>query len=79
MITHTPPIQHALDVAAKEWPTESSAQQIAQLAIRGARDLERHQLRDREAWRQKVLAGAGCATGTYGPNYLAELRAEWPD
>lgn len=66
--------------AAKRWPdVESRSKLLLRLVEEGRRaiDVERdHEAHDRRATIERT---SGALTGVYGPNYLDDLRGEWPD
>jgi hypothetical protein len=79
-ITHTPPIQHALDIAQREWPEDGQqpGMLLSRLAIKAADDLETAQQQRRAVRRARLLTAAGRFTGAYPADYLDELRQGWP-
>lgn len=75
MITETDEVAEALDAAAARWPHLSRGQLLQRLVVEGHRALrESGQSRVRA-----VLTTAGALTGAYGPDYLDELRTDWPE
>ena len=80
-VTHTPMIQHALDVARQEWPDDADrdGRLLARLLTKAAEDLEAAQEERREVRRARLLAAAGRFTGTYPSGYLEEIREGWPE
>lgn len=77
-VTETDDLAQALDEAAAQWPGLSRAQVLVKLALEGHRAAQ--QARD-ERRRRRLAAlhrHSGVLTGVYGPNYLHELREEWP-
>lgn len=78
LVTETDELARALDAAAERWPGLSRPQLLVRLALE-ANVADR---RARENRRQRRLAAvrrhSGVLTGTYGPDYLAGLRDEWP-
>lgn len=77
-VTETDDLAAALDAAARRWPELSRPQLLVRLALDGDRAAHRA----REERRQRRLAAvrqhSGMLTGAYGPDYLSELREEWP-
>jgi hypothetical protein len=77
-VTETDELADALDDAARRHPGLSRAQLLVRLALEGhaaARE-------SRDTRRQRRLAAirkhSGSLTGSYGPDYLKRLRADWP-
>lgn len=77
-VTETPEVARALDRAAKRWPGEPRSRLLVRLVEAGGDSLADDE-RAREAQhRAAVLAGAGRYPEAFGPDYLVELRADWP-
>ncbi|MEU2201461.1 hypothetical protein [Isoptericola sp. NPDC019482] len=76
-VTHTAPVRHALDVAAKRWPGEKQSVLLTRLIEAGAESIESTAKSDSEARRRKARELAGKYEGVYGPGYLDELREGW--
>ena len=77
-VTETDELARALDQAADRWPELSRGQLIVRLALEGddAARSTAHERRRRR--REAIRQHRGALTGTYPPDYLAELRSEWP-
>lgn len=75
-ITEDDAVHAALVDAAQRWPElkDRPSKLLARLISEGHRALRE----TAEARQAVVEATAGAGTGAYGPNYLAELREEWP-
>jgi hypothetical protein len=78
LVTETDVLAAALDLAAQRWPSLSRPQLLVRLALEGHRaaqqaEDERHQRR-----LDAIEEHAGALTGSYGPDYLARLRQDWP-
>lgn len=77
-VTETDDLAEALDRAAERWPGLSRPQLLVRLALQG----DRAALEAREARsdrRQAAIAElSGSLSGVYGPDYLADLREDWP-
>ncbi len=80
MITETQRVAEALDAAARQWPTERANRTalLRRLVDEGHRAVVELQERQQAARRDAVARTSGAFTGTYGPNYLTELREDWP-
>lgn len=80
LITETEQVSRALAAAAKRWPDESTSRTrlLVKLVEEGRRAIVEKQ-KSAISDRQRVIARTGGAiTGAYEPNYLAELREDWP-
>ncbi|MBA3619532.1 MAG: hypothetical protein M3467_09320 [Actinomycetota bacterium] len=80
VITETERVAQALDAAAKRWPAASAnrTELLRRLVDEGHRSVIELQERHLAARRDAVARTSGAFTGVYGPNYLAELREDWP-
>lgn len=79
-ITETDDVAAALDVAARRWPEVTArGELLRRLVAEGHRAVAETQDRDIEAHREAVRRTAGALTGVYVPDYLAELREDWPE
>lgn len=80
-ITETAAITAALEAAARKWPEDRDrpARLLTRLVDIGFHAIE-IELDEKEIARREALKRAkGSLTGVYGPGYLEELRAEWPE
>lgn len=79
LITESDEVARALDDAARRWPHERSrARLLVRLAEEGHRTVSaelENTTRQRVAMIRRT---SGRLTGVYGPEYLAQLRADWP-
>ncbi len=77
-VTETDDLARALDAAAPRWPGLSRAQVLVRLALEGHQAAQQaHE--DRRRRRLSALRKhSGMLSGVYGPDYLCELREEWP-
>ncbi len=76
-VTETDDLAAALDAAARRWPGLSRPQLLVRLALAG--DHAAQQAHDERRRRRlaAVRQYSGILTGTYGPDYLRQLREEW--
>lgn len=77
-ITETDELSTALDAAARRWPELSRPQLLVRLALEAdhaAQQADADRLARRLA---TVKKHSGSFTGSYGPDYLSALRADWP-
>ncbi|MET3804987.1 hypothetical protein ABIB25_001983 [Nakamurella sp. UYEF19] len=77
-MTETDDLATALEEAASGWPDLSRAQVLVQLALQGHRAAESAQEERRRRRLAAVRAHSGMLTGIYEPDYLLNLRQEWP-
>ena len=81
MITETDQVARAIDDAARRWPQEGGNRPrlLLRLLEEGHRAVTGQRQRGLRAHRDAIAATSGALTGMYGPGYLDELRAEWPE
>ncbi|MGI8760398.1 MAG: hypothetical protein ACR2LF_03660 [Jatrophihabitantaceae bacterium] len=77
-MTETDDLARALDAAATRWPGLSRAQILVQLALEGHRAAQQAHEENRRRRLAALREHSGMLTGAYGPNYLDQLREEWP-
>lgn len=77
-ITETPAVARAIDRAAQRWPGESRAKLLLRLVGVGGAVLDEQQHQATDLRRQAVLASSGKYVDAFGPEYLSELRHDWP-
>lgn len=78
-VTESDELAAALDEAQERWPDASRSEALARLALDAA-DRARHANHERLARRRRaVKAGGSLMSGRYEPDYLGQLRAEWPE
>ena len=77
-VTETREVAEALDRAAKRWPGEPRSKLLLRLIQVGGGILKHDERAEDGAHRAAVLASSGRYPGAFGPDYLAELRADWP-
>jgi hypothetical protein len=79
-ITETDDIASALDVAAKTWPdlADKPGALLRRLILLGRDTLAHDRVAADDAREQAIDATAGALAGAFGPEYLHELRKDWP-
>jgi hypothetical protein len=79
-ITETPEVEHAIDVASEHWPDEERSRLLLRVIEAGADAVERRPTSVTEARRRAIRrAASGEWADAFGPDYLANLRADWPE
>ncbi|MFM8599538.1 MAG: hypothetical protein ACKOB8_11130 [Mycobacterium sp.] len=77
-VTETPAVARALDRAAMQWPGEPRSKLLIRLVEAGARLLEHDERVELDAHRAAVSACAGRYDTAFSPDYLTDLRGDWP-
>lgn len=77
-ITETPAVARAIDLAAQRWPGEPRSKLLLRLVDAGSHALEWDQQQVADAHREAVLASSGKYADAFGPDYLSDLRQDWP-
>lgn len=77
-VTETDDLAAALDAAARRWPALTRPQLLVRLALEGDQAARRAHEERRERRLAALRRHSGMFTGAYGPDYLRELREEWP-
>lgn len=79
-ITETDDIASALDMAAKTWPdlADKPGALLRRLILLGRNTLAHDRVAADDAREQAIDATAGALAGAFGPEYLHELRKDWP-
>jgi hypothetical protein len=79
-ITETEDIARALDVAAKAWPdlADKPGGLLRRLVLLGGRTLAHDRAAADDAREKAIDATAGALAGVFGPEYMHELREDWP-
>ncbi|BBX99282.1 hypothetical protein [Mycobacterium lacus] len=80
-ITETDDISYALEIARRTWPDQADkpAALLRRLILLGRNTLADDHAATDKARRQAVEATAGALAGVFGPDYLRELRGDWPE
>ncbi len=79
LVTETDELAAALDAAAVRWPGVSRTGLLVHLAMEGHRRRVQQGDNDRSNRRLAVIRQhSGVLTGTYGADYLQQLRNDWP-
>lgn len=77
-VTETPTVARAIDLAAKRWPDEPRSKLLLRLVDVGSLALQHDQKVDADTHQAAVMASSGNYADAFGPNYLTELRGDWP-
>lgn len=78
LVTETDDLARALDAAEDRWPGLSRPQLLVRLALQGHEAAQHAQDARREHRLAALRKHSGALTGTYGPDYLRQLREDWP-
>jgi hypothetical protein len=80
-ITETEDISEALGVARREWPSlaDKPGALLRRLVLTGRDTLAHRDSRQHEDRRQVITDTSGALTGVFGPQFLDELREDWPE
>ena len=76
-ITETDEITHALDAARRAWPelSDKPTALLRKLILAGEQSID-----DRAARRRHAIdTTAGSLAGAFAPDYLDDLRQDWPE
>ena len=77
-ITETPEVAQAIDRAARRWPGEPRAKLLLRLVASGDALLQRERQLEAEAHRRSVDASSGAYADAFSPDFLRDLRDDWP-
>jgi hypothetical protein len=78
-VTETPAVARALDRAAMRWPGEPRSKLLIRLVEAGAHIFDHDERVASDVHRSAVLASAGRYDKAFGPDYLTDLRGDWPE
>ncbi len=78
-ITETPAGAHALDIAARRWPTEPRSKLLLRLVHAGSAALEQGHHETTRHRQDAIDATSGKYADAFSGDYLAELRQDWPE
>lgn len=78
-VTETDALARALELAERQWPGEPRSRLIERLAAAGAERLAERQSARQGERLAAMDALADMFTGTIPPDYLEELRKDWPE
>lgn len=78
-ITETPAVADAIDVAARQWPGEPRSKLVLRLVDAGRAAIEQGIDDTRRKRREAILASSGKYDDAFSPNYLRDLRRDWPE
>ena len=76
VLTETDDLAAVLDDAAQRWPEDAGNRRRLLLHLIDAGHKAIDQTNERR--RQAILRTSGDLTGVYGPDYLKQLRGDWP-
>jgi hypothetical protein len=77
-VTETPEVARALDRAAERWPGVPRSRLLVLLVELAGGLLADDEHANESSHRSAVLASAGRYAEAFGPDYLADLRTDWP-
>jgi hypothetical protein len=78
LVTETDDLSRALDAAAAQWPGLSRPQLLVRLALAGHHAAQQAHDERRNRRLAALRRHSGILTGAYGPDYLKQLREDWP-
>jgi len=77
-VTETESVAHALDLAARRWPGEPRSKLLLRLVDVGAATLSTEDVQAEKRYRDASMASSGKYADAFGPDYLIDLRRDWP-
>ena len=69
---------HALDIAARRWPSEPRPKLLLRLLQAGGAVLEQGRSEEIRSRVEAIDASSGKYADAFSGDYLAELRQDWP-
>lgn len=78
LVTETDRLARALDAAAVRWPDLSRPKLLVRLVLEADASAGHARIDERHRRLDVIHRHSGSATGVYGPDYLDELRNDWP-
>lgn len=80
-VTRTPELERALAIAAQRWPDAPLSERLTRLATIGADSVSAAEeaMRRRSQRREVLEKYRGAFADAYPPDYLEELRKDWPE
>ncbi len=78
VVTETDELAAALDHAAQRWPQLTRPQLLVRLALEGRRTMQDTAEAQRRQRLEVLRKHSGVLTGSYGADYLRDLREDWP-
>lgn len=80
-ITETEAVAKAIDAAAARWPEDAGnrTRLLRRLIAEGHRLVAGQHDEESDARREAARASAGILDGCYPPDYLDDLRTDWPE
>ena len=78
-VTETPEVERALRLAAAAWPDVPRHELVSRIFRVAADDLEGERASAAEVRRHAIDFTAGSFDLAYEPDYLEQLRGEWPE
>ena len=81
LVTETDQVAKALDDAARRWPQDrgSRTKLLVHLVEEGHRALLEDAANRAAGRRAAIERTSGVLSGTYEPQYLTQLREDWPE
>jgi len=77
-VTETDSVAHALDLAARRWPGEPRSKLLLRLVDVGAAALDDEDVLAENHYRDAIMASSGKYADAFEPDYLIDLRRDWP-
>ena len=77
-VTETESVARALDLAARRWPGEPRSKLLLRLVDVGAATLDKEDVQAENRYRDAITASSGKYADAFGPDYLTDLRRDWP-